>query len=222
MWYDGIVSEPNQEQQSSGALNWQTIWPYRVPILFFSFGIIFLFVAIFLFYKEKTSGQSVVISQSSNPSIPSNPLVPKLIKVDVSGAVVNPGVYELKSSDRIQEALIKAGGLAENADRTWTAKNLNLAQKLLDGTKIYIPFKDENPSSSFPSNPSSPSNPSLSALININNASESQLDTLSGVGPATAQKIISGRPYESIDDLLNKKIVGKSVFEKIKDKISVY
>lgn len=196
----------------------QKLWPYRIPILFFSFGIIFLFAAIFLFYKEKTSGQSVVISQPSQPSYPLNPLI---IKIDVSGAVLNPGVYELKSSDRIQEALIKAGGLAENADRVWVAKNLNLAQKLTDGAKIYIPSQTEN------SNPSSGLSNlgdlgNLSHLININTASAEELDTLSGVGPATAQKIISGRPYETIDDLLNKKIVGKSVFEKIKDKISVY
>lgn len=205
--------KPEEKENSSSGFNWQKFWPYRVPMLFFSFGIVFLFAAIFLFYKEKTSGQSVVISTPSNPSNSSNSSV---IKVDVSGAVVSPGVYELKSTSRIQDALIKAGGLAESADRDWTAKNLNLAQKLLDGTKIYIPGINEE------SNPSLPSVSSNPSVINVNQATADQLDTLSGIGPATSQKIISGRPYETINDLLNKKIVGKSVFEKIKDKISVY
>lgn len=210
------MSEPNQEEQTSSAFNWQTLWPYRVPFLFFSFGIVFLFVAIFLFYQEKTAGQSVVIEQNLSQSSPS-PQSPKLIKVDVSGAVVNPGVYELKSSDRIQEALIKAGGLAEKADREWVAKNLNLAQKLPDGAKIYIPKANEQAGSSGLSDLGN-----LGHLININSASAEELESLSGIGPVTSQKIISGRPYESIDDLLNKKIVGKSVWGKIKDKITVY
>jgi DNA uptake protein ComE-like DNA-binding protein len=61
----------------------------------------------------------------------------------------------------------------------------------------------------------------VSTLININEASEGQLDTLYGVGPATAQKIIGGRPYSDIQELLTKKIVSRSVFDKIKDRISI-
>ncbi len=62
----------------------------------------------------------------------------------------------------------------------------------------------------------------VGVLININTASESQLDTLPGIGPVTAQKIIVGRQYGSIDELLSKKVVGAKVFEQLKDKISVY
>jgi len=58
--------------------------------------------------------------------------------------------------------------------------------------------------------------------ININTASEAELDMLWGIGPATAQKVISGRPYQKTEDLLNKKIVKTNVWEEIKDKISVY
>lgn len=61
-----------------------------------------------------------------------------------------------------------------------------------------------------------------SGTININQASESELDALPGIGPVTAQKIISNRPYQSVEDLLNKKAVGASEFAKIKDQMSVY
>ena len=59
-------------------------------------------------------------------------------------------------------------------------------------------------------------------MVNINTASETELDALPGVGPVTAQKIISNRPYQKIDDLVSKKAVGASVFSKIKDQISIY
>jgi competence protein ComEA len=132
---------------------------------------------------------------------------------------VKPGVYKLSQDARMQDAFISCGGLSSSADRNWVAKNINLAVKLTDGAKIYIPKLGEQTSSSS----SYSSGVALtSSLININSASEQELDSLSGVGPATATKIINSRPYGSINDLLDKKIVGSKVFQTIKDKISVY
>ena len=142
------------------------------------------------------------------------------ITVDVEGAVINPGVYSLNSNSRVKDALIAAGGISSSADRYWIAKNLNLALKLSDSMKIYIPFQGETDSAS--SGQAASGVVQTSSLININSASLSELDTLPGIGPVTAQKITDGRPYSSIDDLLTKKIVKSSVFEKIKNKISVY
>jgi len=88
-----------------------------------------------------------------------------------------------------------------------------LAQKLTDGAKIFIPAVGEN---------SQTDNQAVEGKININTASEAALDMLWGIGPATAQKVISGRPYQKTEDLLNKKIVKTNVWEEIKDKISVY
>ncbi len=188
---------------------WQKIWPYRLPILFFGIGLILLIITGFLFYWESSKGQSIEISQTpSDQSITT-------IKIDVEGAVEKPGVYELTKDSRIKDSLVAAGGLSADADREYVAKNINLAQKLIDGTKIYIPQKNENLI-----NLSNSGN--ASTLINLNLASASELDKLSGVGPTTAQKIIAGRPYQSVDELLSKKIVGKSVFEKIKDQITIY
>lgn len=146
-----------------------------------------------------------------------------VIKADIAGAVLKPGLYELKGDPRVQDLLLAAGGLSAAADRAWVEKNLNLAQKLNDGAKIYIP-----PSSSLLGSPSqisqiSPSSPT-SPVVSINSATAAELDALPvfGFGPATAQKIVDNRPYQSIEDLLTKKVVSKSLFEKLKPFVSVY
>jgi competence protein ComEA len=145
---------------------------------------------------------------------------PKTILVDVEGAVVKPGVYKLPVESRIQDGLIAAGGLSAKADREYVAKTLNLAIKLTDGTKIFIPTLGE-PTGSEPVLGATTVG-ATNALINVNTASESQLDSLPGIGPVTAQKIISGRPYGSLDELLSKKIVSAKVYAQIKDKIAIY
>lgn len=156
-----------------------------------------------------------IIFQSSEDN---NKNEKKEIVVDISGAVSSPGVYALEEGSRIKDILILASGLSAEADRDWISKNLNLAQKLSDGSKIYIPAKGE----ASLSKTSNVGLVSSEGLININSASSAELESLSGIGPVTASKIIENRPYQAVEDLLNKKILGSKVFEKIKDKISVY
>ncbi len=139
--------------------------------------------------------------------------------VEVSGEVQEPGVYKLPVGSRINDLLVTAGGLSADADRDWVAKNVNLAQKLADGAKIYIPNKD-NPA--IGGTNIKDQSQDVTNLINVNTASEAELDTLWGIGPATAQKIISGRPYQKTEELLTKKIIKTNVWEEMKDKISVY
>lgn len=147
----------------------------------------------------------------------------KKIMLDISGAVEEPGVYELPEESRVQDAIVAAGGMSEMADRKRIAQDINLAAPLTDGAKLYIPFLGETASApSTASDTSSSSTQTASGPININQASETELDTLPGVGPATAAKIIANRPYQKPEDLVTKKAVGQSVFEKIKDQISVY
>jgi len=138
------------------------------------------------------------------------------ILVDVGGAVAKPGIYEFKSDNRINDALVAAGGLAQGADRDWVSQNLNLAGKLTDGMKIYVPWQDEDlKRSDLVDRQQGPT------LINLNTASLAELDTLWGIGPVTGQKIIDSRPYAKIEELLEKKIVKSNVYEAIKDKITV-
>lgn len=138
----------------------------------------------------------------------------KKVKVDVEGAVERPGIYETANDSRIQDVLITAGGMAPKANRIYVSKNINLAQKVYDGLKIYIP--EEVQTVSTLGNLSNIGN-----LVNINTATASQLDTLPGVGEATAKKIISGRPYQNISELIERHLLGQSVYDKIKDLVSL-
>jgi len=140
------------------------------------------------------------------------------IFIDISGAVKNPGVFEFSSEDRISTAIEKAGGFTDDANTEYISKNVNQAQNLTDGMKLYFPFEGEE----LPTVLGSSSNEAGSSggLININNASESELDSLPGIGPARAADIIASRPYDSVDDLLIRKVVGASVFDQIKDLVT--
>lgn len=143
----------------------------------------------------------------------------ELIVVDISGAVKNPGVYSIDLDSRVNDVIKQAGGFRKEADQEWISRNLNLASKLSDGQKIYIPEKGEtgtaNPSSNV-------QEANISSKININSATETELDSLPGIGAVRATKIIENRPYSKPEDLLNKKVLGEATFEKIKDKITVY
>lgn len=152
------------------------------------------------------------------------------IAIDVEGEVQKPGVYHLKNGVRLQDGLIAAGGLSPQADREYVAKKLNQAQKLTDGMKIYIPKIGEASSNKLLATTEAAdeaSTPELiadtieenSGIININSASEKELDTLPKIGPVTAKKIISGRPYAVVEDLVSKKILGQKTFDGLKDKI---
>ena len=181
-------------------------------MIFFAYGLIGLLTA------NKAGSEDIIFEASPTGS---SQIEAKTILVDIEGAVVKPGVYKLPQDSRIQDALVAAGGLSATADRGHVAKNFNLAIKLTDGTKIYVPFIGEAVSGASALSASS-EGVVVGVLVNLNNSSQSQLEALPGIGPATAQKIISGRPYSSLNELLDKKIVGAKVFGQIKEKISVY
>jgi competence protein ComEA len=144
------------------------------------------------------------------------------IKVDVSGAIKAPMVYELEGGSRVSDAIESAGGLTKKADKSWVAQNINLAQIIADGTKIYIPSVGEIKQSSTLSGSSlGLDTESVSGSVNINTATSSELDTLPQIGPVTAQKIIDGRPYSSVEDLSNKKVLGPKTYEGVKDLVRV-
>lgn len=137
--------------------------------------------------------------------------------VDIGGAVQKPGLYRFSSETRVHDVLVKAGGLSEDADREYVSKVINLASKVSDGEKIYIPRIGEENSVDVAGTSSV-----KSGKVNINKATVADLVPLPGIGEVTAQKIISGRPYSSVDQLLEKKVVSSKVFEEIKDSVSVY
>ncbi len=137
-----------------------------------------------------------------------------LVSADVQGAVESPGLYELPGGSRIQELLLKAGGLSPAADREWVAKYINLATKVIDGTKLYIPRKGETLAVNVSSSEERD-------MVSLNMASRQALMGLPGIGEVTADKIITNRPYQTIDELLTRKIVGQNTFDKIKTRINL-
>lgn len=143
------------------------------------------------------------------------------IIAEISGAVQKPGVYKLLASERLERLLIEAGGLSIEADRKWVEKNLNRAAKIADGQKIYIPSRNEVGIKNYELGSTRTGSVAgiSSGLVNLNTASLSELDGLSGIGAVRAQAIIDNRPYSSAEELLSKKVIPKSVYEKIKEKI---
>lgn len=150
--------------------------------------------------------------------------------VDVSGAVKKPAVYCLKEGSLVIDAITKANGFdRDKYSEVFVRSNINLAKKLLDNEKIYIPFKQDVlcnelsivrvPKTEIIKDSTGGGGNSNQACISINQATLDQLDTLEGVGPALAQKIVDSRPYKSVNDLNNVSGIGESLFEKIKGKV---
>ncbi|BCS81292.1 helix-hairpin-helix domain-containing protein [Anaerocellum diazotrophicum] len=145
--------------------------------------------------------------------------------VYVCGNVKNPGVYELLPGSRINDALILAGGALPGSD----LNSINLAEKISDGQKIYIPKMSEIQSKSMlPPSSSGTKQETISAgegKININTATKEELKTLDRIGDKLAERIIEYRqkhgPFKSIEEIKNVNGIGEKIFESIKDSITV-
>ncbi|CAN0399639.1 unnamed protein product, partial [Phaeothamnion confervicola] len=144
---------------------------------------------------------TIVDAGSTAPTIGAS--VPAVIVVHVAGAVVAPGVYSLDESARVVDAIAAAGGLAADAD----GGTVNLAAHVLDGERVYVPRVGEQvpvvvagSSGGAPVDGAAPAGP-----VNLNRATTDQLDSLPGVGPATAAAIVAYReshgPFASVDSL---------------------
>lgn len=149
-------------------------------------------------------------------------LITSVLIVHIDGAVQTPGVYELKESARVQDAVMAAGGLAQDADTS----TINLASRLVDGQKIHVPSAQEVSEASLQSNgTTSTLSSSTTSLVNINTATAEELETLPGVGPSTAATIIQDREqsgaFSSIEDIMRISGIGEKKFAKIKEYICV-
>ena len=139
------------------------------------------------------------------------------IYVHICGAVINPGVYQVPVGTGVYQALELAGGSSDDA----YLSGINLADKLADGQKVYIPSEGENAEGIL----STDSGGVQSVMININTASEAELMTLPGIGQSRAKDIINYRVknglFESINDIMKVSGIKEAAFEKIKDLIKV-
>lgn len=159
--------------------------------------------------------------------------IKEYMKVYVTGAVNFPGVVQLEVGSRIEDAINVAGGIIENAD----LEKVNLAYSLEDGQKLYIPTKNEEKAeyiitengeevvedSKSESMPSAGKTGNLKVNLNTDNARE--LESLPGVGPALAQKIMDYRKengnFKSVEDLKNVSGIGDKKFESMKEYVIV-
>ncbi len=143
--------------------------------------------------------------------------------VEVGGAVAQPGVYRLPAGSRVGDAITAAGGYAPRIDAAAADRQLNLAAPLRDGEEVHVPARGENAAGSAGEAADAGAAGGSGGLIDVNTASAEQLDTLPGVGPATAAKIIAAREeqrFASVDDLRSRKVVGEATLEKIRSLVT--
>ena len=177
-----------------------------------SAGILFgLFLAALVWIVARNpSGEAVTL----RPVPTERPVI-----MHITGAVPRPGVYALPEGSRVQDAIAAAGGFLAEADRT----EINLAALLIDGEKLDIPYI-EGGSPVLPT-PGAAVVAATPELIDINPASQSELETLPGIGPTTAQKIIEYRQqngaFVSTEELINVSGIGPGLYERVKDLITV-
>lgn len=145
-----------------------------------------------------------------------------MIYVDIKGAVKVPGIYQLKNQQQIWDALALAGGVSEEAD---TAQ-VNYAQKVKDQMIIYVPKKGESVAQSLETlQESAPAQQNQEEKINLNTATEAELQTISGIGAKKAQEIIRFRdeqgPFKTVEKLKNVPGIGEKTVERLKDMLTV-
>ena len=180
--------------------------------------------------SEDIEKESSDLKKDNNSSQSTNNSTTTEVTVYISGAVKTEGVITMSSEDRLSDAIKVMGGIVEGADMN----AINLAEKLVDGKHYIIPKQGEQiPAdvnagggvSGASTQTAGGSERGQGGLVNLNTATIEQLDTLPGVGEATANKIITYREenggFKSIEDLKNVKGIGDKKFEEIKGNICV-
>lgn len=151
-----------------------------------------------------------------------------LIFIHITGEVKNPGVFELKEGARIKDVIEAAGGMTELANE----ENVNLAYEVSDGQKIYIPSINDASEEKDIISISGGENVIVdgdvaanNSKVNINTATQTELETLSGIGPSIAAKIIEYRKsngrFDSIEEIKNVSGIGEAKYKNIEDEICV-
>ena len=174
------------------------------------------------------SGQSESLSSaaisSEKTTVESDIASSRIITVDIKGAVKKPGVYELPSDSRVNDAVLLAGGVTAEADR----QSVNFAQKLNDEAVVYVASQGEN-ISVVATNTTVTSRVETagdsSDKVNLNTATLADLQTISGIGQKRAQDILDYRDsnggFKSVDDLSNVSGIGEKTLEKLREEVTV-
>ena len=168
--------------------------------------------ATFLF--TNTRGRAVA-QESAKPTL-TIPAVAKTILIHVAGKVKRPDVYPLLAGSRVSDAIKAAGGAQKGVDLS----DINLARVLVDGEQVYVGYVAKVSSSSSKS-----SKTRFTGVINVNRATKAEFDSLTGIGPVLASRIINYRsangPFLALDDLLKVSGIGSKTLERIRPRLSL-
>ncbi len=160
-------------------------------------------------------GEMATVGTLGSDGLPGDATGAELV-VDVAGAVQQPGLHRLRLGDRVADAIDAAGGYAPRVDLAAAGSSLNLAQPLADGTKVVVPELGTNAAAAA----AAPGDD----RIDLNAADQAALESLPGIGPVTAGKIMAARTergFTSVADLLDRGIVGQAVYDDIADLVRV-
>lgn len=183
------------------------------------FGLVILLIGSVMFFRLKNEPEMIfypekaILDKNSNTELKNKK---NLILVDLSGAVVYPGPYRVNNGIYLYELINLAGGFSHLVDKENLNKNLSLVDEIKDNQKIYIPFKNDTLDIKDFNNGNYDR-----VLISINRVDLKDLTNLPGIGEVRAEEIIKNRPYQKIDDLVDKKIISEKLFSEIKNMISL-
>lgn len=177
--------------------------------------------AAFLLWNAVSSPGVVVQSSNTDEAVVEEEQTVDSIFIHVTGAVVNPGMYELAEGSRVQDAVAAAGGFTDDA----LDESINLARELTDGEQIVVASESDQSSATSDTGVSTGSTGVVNGKVNINVADAEALMTLDGIGEATAAKIIAYREtngsFSTIEEIKEVSGIGDKKYEAIKDSITV-
>jgi competence protein ComEA len=169
---------------------------------------------------EQALPRASTVAATTGSARPTTSAGPDELVVQVAGAVVQPAVYRVADGSRVGDVVARAGGPTADADPT----ALNLAARVVDGERVYVPRIGEVVTVA-PSGSQGTAQPTPAAPVDLNTATPDQLETLPGIGPATAQAIVDQRerngPFQSVDDLLDVRGIGPAKLDAIRDLVRV-
>lgn len=213
------MTEEQSSESGSAVLIWQV---YKIPIILGSLSLLCIALSVTIFIKSYQVSEPITFSSDTpEQATVAGVAASNSLMIDIEGAVVNPGVYQLPFGSRVEDAIVAAGGFSRYADADAIARVLNRAAKLSDGAKLFIPRISDRPVGQETSVMAESGATVNSGMVSLNSASQSELEALSGVGPATAKKIIAGRPYQTLDEVVHKKAMSQMLFTKLKDQLSL-